>query len=290
MSSLPRNISFQRVAIKDIKSISDVVKWLSGFIKELDRWYSKLYDWIENSESEKSWAFESAAGSTGIFYFGGFYFFNSGNSTFVVAQNLGTANVSYAAHAFIVADSSPASDSVIRVSGVSITDDGTRTPGDTEDIDVLATTAADAYFETEKKWLGTVTLTFISGDNTVNYNWGYAKYWDNNNKNFRVTGVEFSGLGGANDANPDFAVIHHKASGWTYNLGSIPTPPTAFVRMSTDHATDDQIAASEPFAYKRSNLSEAISGSESEGTIIEITTTANRAIEQGNVLLRVKSN
>ena len=48
MSLIPERISFERVRIRDIKSIADVSKWLSGFIVEFDRWYSKFYDWSRN--------------------------------------------------------------------------------------------------------------------------------------------------------------------------------------------------------------------------------------------------
>jgi hypothetical protein len=81
---------------------------------------------------------------------------------------------------------------------------------------------------------------------------------------------------------------HHKATGWTYNAGSTPTPPTAIASMATDHSTEKQLIDGEDGAWKRTNLSTNIAGNDSEGTIIEIVTTANRAFEFGNFLLTVR--
>lgn len=48
MSLLPKRISFERVAIKSIKSVGDVVRWLGSFIREIDMLWDKLYDWTNN--------------------------------------------------------------------------------------------------------------------------------------------------------------------------------------------------------------------------------------------------
>lgn len=251
-------------------------------------------EWTEAArnfnESEKAWSFASPSGAAGTFYTGGYYIFNSGNSTFVAPQTLGTANVSYAAHAFIVAGASPSSDSIITVTGTSINDDGVRTPGDSQAISVLSTASANDYFETPKKWIGQMTFTFTSGDNTVNYNWGMCKYWDNNNNDFRISGIEVTGRAGANDSAPNISLIHHKPTGWTYNAGSTPTPPAAVANMNTDHVTEIQYANAQNFAWKRSNLAETVLGGTDEGTIIQWDTTANRAVDIAHVLLRIRGN
>ena len=243
------------------------------------------------TESEKAWSFVSPAGSSGTFYVGGYYFFNSGNSTFVAPQTLGTANLSYAAHAFIVASDAPASDTVITITGTTINDEGVRNGSATAELTVLAAGAPNDYYETPEKWIGQMTFTFTSGDNTVNYNWGMCKYWDNNNNHFRVVGIEVTGTAGTgNDANPNVSLLHHKTTGWTYNAGSTPSPPAAVADMNTDHGTESQFSNSQPFAWKRSNLSEEIDGGHSEGTIIQWDTTANKAVEIAHILLRIRGN
>lgn len=245
-------------------------------------------EWGRNSNaSEKAFSFMSRDANSGTNYVGGFYFFHSGTSTFVAPQTLGTANVSYEAHAFLVCDSSPASDSIIRVSGTSKQDDGTRTSGDTEDLTFLATASANDYIETDKKWIGQITFTFISGDNTVLYNRAFSKYWDNNNIDFKVEGFEATWLGAKNDANPDIKLLHHKTTGWTFT-GTTPTPPMAIASMATDNAPEKQIRTDQEGAWKRANLAVNIAGGGSEGTIIELVTTTNRTYAIGNFLLRIR--
>ncbi len=237
--------------------------------------------------SEKVWAFRSQDAGSGTNYFGGFYLFNSGNSDFQAQQTLGTANISYAAHLFIVLGENTVDDLTIRISGASVTDGGTRTDPDTEDVVFTHPALANAYVETDIKWLGQITIDHISGT-AKQCNWGYSKYWDNNNTDFRVQGLEATWRGGAGDADPDLRLIHHMASGWTYNAGAAPTPPTAVASMKADHTPDHQIANNVESAWKRDNLNVVINGSGNEGTIISMVTNQNKTYESGNFLLRIR--
>ncbi len=237
--------------------------------------------------SEKTWGFDSPSGSSGTFYFGGFYKFASSDNDFSPSTTFGTADSAYAAHFFVVMGDETVDVLTINVTGTSIWDNGTRTTNDNESILIPSSTAVNSYFETEKKWLGQVTINAVSGTpKTANY--GFAKYWDNNNNNFRVLGLEATWLGGANDVSPDIKLLHHMATGWTFNSGSAPSPPAAVASMASDYSTEDNVKNNEEGAWKRDNLNEAIEGSGSEGMIIEIVTTANKAFEQGNFLLRIR--
>lgn len=238
--------------------------------------------------SEKSWSFDSPSGSTGTFYFGGFYDFASSDNDFNPAVTHGTANGAYGAHVFVVqAVGAGGGDTSVTVSGTSITDAGVRVGSDSEILVISDAGAAGDYTETDKKWIGQVTLTKTAGPDLL-MNFGFAKYWDNNNNNFRVVGFEVTWLAGANDNNPNISVLHHRATGWTYNNGGPPTRPTAIANMQTDYNTEFQINDKEQGAWKRSNLAEDIDGGNGEGTIIEIVTTANKAFELGDLLLRVR--
>ena len=248
-------------------------------------------EWTEVSRnfsaSEKAWSFASPVGSSGTFYTGGYYLFGASNFTPAGGQTLGTANKSYAAHAFVVLGAN-STDMVVRVSGTSIDDNGTRTAADTEDIDTSGG-STDDYFETPKKWIGQVNYTLQSGTGvTVNY--GFSKYWDNNNNDFRIIGIEVTGRAGANDANPNISLIHHKATGWTYNAGSTPSPPAPVVDMNTDHNTEIQYATGENFAWKRSNLTSIVLGGDGEGTIIQWDTSSGKSVDIAHVLLRIRAN
>jgi hypothetical protein len=165
----------------------------------------------------------------------------------------------------------------IRVTGTSITDSAVRTPGDTEDIVIPNATAANAFYETDKKWLGQVSVEAVAGTAKL-CNYGLNKYWDNNNSDFKLLGVEAVWQAGANDATPNLSIIHQKTTGWTYGAGGTPTPPY-LVRMNTDHVTEIQCVNGENGAWKRDNLSTVINGADSEGIVIEVFTTANRAFD-----------
>ncbi|MCH8325979.1 MAG: hypothetical protein IIB83_05395 [Bacteroidetes bacterium] len=250
---------------------------------------SGALSWLSGA-SEKSWAFRSRSGASGTTYAGGFYKHSGSANDFSTGPTFGTANSSYAAHFFIVTGADTVNELTLRVTGTSILDTGSsRATGATEDIVIPNATAAGAYYETTKKWLGQVTITVVSGTAKI-CDFGYAKYWDNNNTDFQVVGLEATWLGGANDTAPNLILRHHKGTDgntdFTYT-GSGATPPTAIAAMATDHATEDNVVNGENGAWKRTDLSVNINGSGKEGTIFEIVTTANKAFELGNLLLRI---
>ena len=188
----------------------------------------------------KSWAYASTKAVGGDqHYAGGFYSFGAALWSPVGGpQAFGSALNSYAAHALVVLGDT-STDMIIRVSGTSITDAGVRTGADTEDIDTSGGVLND-YFETAKKWIGAVTFTLLSGT-SKNVNYGLAKYWDNHDRNFSVTGLEVIGVAGATDAGVDFWLIHHKATGWTYNAGAPPDHPVPLAVFSDDHGAESKL-------------------------------------------------
>lgn len=236
---------------------------------------------------ERSWAFKSPSGASGTFYYAGYYNFAATHDDFSPSVNFGTANASYDAHVFVVLGAQTVDELTIRVTGTSITDAGVRSAGDTEDIVIPSATVVNTYYETSKKWIGQVAIVVVSGT-AKNCNYGLAKYWDHHNTDFRIMGVEVTWLGGANDATPNFGIRHHKATGWTYNAGAAPTPPAFVADMNTDHNTEIQVVNGENGAWKHSALNEAVSGSASEGIIIEVVTTANKTYDLGNILLNIR--
>jgi hypothetical protein len=225
----------------------------------------------------QGWSFGSPSATTGTFYAGGYYDFGPSSNDFSPSITLGTANSSYAAHISFVLGEDTVDELTLRVTGTSINDQGTRTPGDTQDIVIPNATSVNAYYETTKKWLGQVTISVVSGTPKL-CNYGFSKYWDDNNTNFTLLGVEAVWLAGANDAAANISVIHHKSTGWTYGAGGTPTPPYVS-RMNTDHVTEINLVNGEMGAWKRDNLSIEILGGDSEGVIIEVFTSANRAFD-----------
>ncbi|MHC4237090.1 MAG: hypothetical protein ACYSSM_02325 [Planctomycetota bacterium] len=218
-------------------------------------------------EAFKTWSFETV--NTGIDYIGGFYDFAGTDSDFAIATTFGQVNRSVAAHFFIVTGEIAAGTVQITVTGTSITDAGVRTPGDSEIITVANLTAANSYFETSKKWNGQ-TSSLVTSGTPIDCNYGFSKYHDNNNTDFTLLGLEALWSSEANDTTSDLAIIHHKSTGWTYNAGSTPTPPTAIARRSVDHGVENAHSNGFPGAWKRTDLNVLIAGSLSEGIIIEI--------------------
>lgn len=242
--------------------------------------------WAANA-SEKAWTFISPAGSSGTFYYGGYYDFATTTADFQPTKTWGTANSSYAAHFFIVTEGGGGGgDTVIRVTGTSITDAGTRATSDTEDLTIASAEAANTYHETSKKWIGQVSVAHQSGSQQL-CGYGWVKYWDNSNSDFTVTGLEATWLGGANDSGFNIELYHHKATGWTYNVGAAPTPPTTIASLQGSHVTEYEMVNGENGAWKRTGLAAAVTGSGSEGTIIAITTTANKAVELGSFMMTI---
>lgn len=238
-----------------------------------------LYHSPQVSVLETSWSFSSPSGSSGVYYIGGFYRYGSTSYVPAGGTSLGSANAAYGAHALIVLGAS-STDMVVRVTGTSVNEQGGRVPSDFQDIDTSGGILND-YFETSKKWIGQVNVSLQSGTG-VAINDGLCKYWDNQNRNFRVTGIEVTGRAGANDTAPNFEVVRHRPFDWTFNAGSSATPPPAAIDMQTDYNTECQFVNGEEFAWKRTGLSEVINGSTNEGLVCRVITTANKSIETLN--------
>ncbi len=244
--------------------------------------------------AEQSYNFNSPQGSSGTFYIAGDYDWpsmdanlNQGSTT----VTHGGATGAYASHAGLVAGgagSASAGTVSIVVSGVSIDDDGNRNGSDSETIvaDITAMTL-NQYFETTKKWLGTVTYTLTpsaGGTFSADFNYGHVKYEDLGNTDFNVTLIEFVGRAGANDTGFNLRLIYHNSADWTYAASGFVPGPTAgdaseLANMNTDYSTEQNLVNGDHFAYKRVNINQDVNGSDSEGLLVEITTSANRAVE-----------
>lgn len=243
--------------------------------------------WGANA-STRAFTFSSKLGATGTTYSAGHYRYGGTDNDFNPGINFGTANGAYGDHIFLVAaaGASGGTDTVVRLNGTTMDDLGNRTTGVNVDLTLDDAGLAGAYYETTEKWVGLVTITKLSGPDLL-CNYGGAKYWDDNNEDFKVEGVDVTWLGGANDTGANLILRHHKATGWTYNAGAEPTPPTAIAEMNSDYVTEVNIINGEEGAWKRTNLSTNVSGSGAEGLMLEIVTSANRSFEIGNFLIRV---
>jgi hypothetical protein len=251
----------------------------------------------------KSYTFTSRGVGAGTFYVAGYYEAVTTdanlNETVPTSVTLGTANVSYAAHAFLVAGGAGSAAGgagavEIEVSGTSINDAGTRTAGDTEVIvaDITAL-ALNQFVETDKKWLGQITYTLQNASGStqttfsVDFNYGFNKYEDFGNRDFTLNDFECVGLGGATDTSFNIRLLKQDADNWTYAAAGFVPGGTVLLNMNTIHGTEQNIASGIPFAFKRANLSEVINGADSEGLVVEITTGANNTVQDMDVHIGV---
>jgi len=240
-------------------------------------------------------SYSATAMKAGTSYVGGFYISEPSSSTLTlggtVAETIGNANSSYAAHAFIVASGASGSACVLTVSGTSINDSGTRTPADTEIIVADASAAAtDQYFETVKKWLGEVTYT-LTGSLTPSFtfNYGLVKYEDFGNRDYTVTDFEVTGQADnlKTEAGLNVELLYHEPSAFVYSAGAFVPNATPLVSLLNDHDTFATIELLENFAYKRAGYGQVISGSAEEGILMRVTTTEDKSISYMNLHIGV---
>ncbi len=242
----------------------------------------------------KSYHFRSRLGASGKEYLAGFYDAPAADVTLTiggtVTQNLGSANLPYSAHAFIVVGATSTMTGVLTVSGTSITDAGVRTPGDSQVIVANTDTPLiDTYHETPKKWVGQITYTLTGASGAFTFNYGWAKYEDFRNRDFNVTDFECVWLGGAADTGFDIELLHHKEAGWTYDASAFVPGNGALYQMSSVITVEKNLAAGEPGNCKRTDLDEYVNGHGSEGVLIRITTGANGALDNLDAHIGVRA-
>jgi hypothetical protein len=237
-------------------------------------------------------------------FYAGFYLAPPADSNHAAfgTQTYGAANNSFAAHAFVVmkengtATGGSSGDAQIRVTGASIDDNGNFNGSD-EEILVAAITSAgtNTYYETTKKWVGTVTFNFEKTDagdrtgGTTDFNYGFCKYDDFGNRDMILKDFECNGRAGTvgeSAGTHNLELLHHKTTNWTYHATAFDPGASDMVicDLQTDHgSTYSSWIANQYINYKRSDLSTVISGSGSEGYMIRITTNGANAIKHLNM-------
>ena len=243
--------------------------------------------------------------NAGTYYTSGHYDFATTDANLTQAaptQVFGTANEPSAGHASLIAGGAGSAAGgagavIIEVSGTSITELGVRTESDTEIIvsDITAM-SLNEYFETTKKWLGTVTYTLKNADGSTqttfsaDFNYGHCKYTDMGDRNFRIVSFKADGLARANDIGFDVRLLKHSAIGWTYAATGFVPGNGEITSLATDYGTESDLAAGEHFAYDRTGLNTAIEGAGSEGYIIQVTVGSNNSIEYLSAFVGIKYN
>jgi hypothetical protein len=215
--------------------------------------------------ASKAWPFSSDSSPD---FVGGFYDFFSGDDDFSSPPNFGTTATAICAHLAIILGGVATDELTLTVTGHSIADDGTETAADTENIVIPDGSAVDSYFQTTKRWSGVVVISVASGT-AKDCNYGWVKYHTFSKQDFELTGVEVLWQSDSTDATSDIELLHHNATGWTYNAGAVPTPPTAIAAMATDYAVNATLRAGSG-AWERT-ISQLVLGSAQEGILFRVT-------------------
>ena len=246
---------------------------------------------LKHQVKSKSYSFSSPAGSSGTFYSGGYYNWSTTEAALTQASLSVThsaANSASACHIGIVAGGIGVVDiGVVKltVTGTTIDDEGNRAASQTVTLVAdITTLSTDDYVETTEKWIGQVTIALaIASGSPINFNldinYGCSKYEDFGNQGFTVNVLEVVGLAGANDSGFNLRLFHHSSAGWTFAASGFVPGGTVLANMNTDYSTEDELVNGESFAYKRVDLNTDISEDNAEGLVLEITTTANKAVE-----------
>ena len=246
---------------------------------------------LKHQVESKSYSFSSPSGSSGVFYSAGYYNWSGTDANLTQASLSVThsaANSPSACHIGIVAGGAGTVDTgvvKITVTGTTVDDEGNRAASQTVDLVAdITTLSTNQYVETTEKWIGQVTIALaIASGSPVNFNldvnYGCSKYEDFGNQAFTINVLEVVGLAGANDTGFNLRLFHHSSAGWTYAASGFVPGGTVLANMNTDYSTEQDLDGGESFAYKRTDLNTDISGDDSEGLVLEITTGANKAVE-----------
>ena len=226
--------------------------------------------------------FASSDRGAGTLYPVGYYDFEAGNDDFSAGATYGTANSPYGGKVALILGADAVDDITIRISGTSwAPSTGTRTAADTEDISIPDGSVQDDYFQSNKKWIGQVSITLIAGTAKV-CNYGFVDYWTCNNRRFWLRSFKATGVGDVDDASADVIFRHHKTTGWTYGAGG-PTAPAPIAQMTTDYSTESDVKNDEQFSYARKGLAEDIAGNNDEGLVVEVVQGVGLPFVDGNI-------
>lgn len=260
-------------------------------------------NWIgaHNATAYSHATFRSPSGLAGRYHDFGYYSApaTSKSATQAAAtQTWGTANVAYGAKTFIVAAGAGTASGgttgvgKITVSGTSVSDDGVRVAGDSEVIvaDTSALTA-NQYAESHKYWIGQVTFTLgQTGDRTAyacTFNYGFAKYFEFDERKVVVASIEATGRAGANDTGFNIELLKHDGTGWTYHATAFVPGGAVIAAMATDYVVEKNLSANERFGWERYSLGVVIDGAAgNQGVVVRVTTGANNAVETMDCRIR----
>ena len=246
---------------------------------------------IPRQSASKSYSYRSVGTTAPVDWKGGFYDWATTDANLTQASPSvvwGVDGQTSAAHVGIVPSGAGTVDTGqvgLQVTGTEDSELNGQTAAQTKVItDDITTLTADVLAETVEKFSGDITIEFyiVSGSPTtysLDFNYGYSKYEDFQNRDVTVQAFEAVWIGGSGDSGFDIALMHHKPIGWTYAATGFTPGNGDIIRRSVDQAVDGDVANGIEADWKRIELNTFIDGNALEGVIIQITTTAPNTIQ-----------
>lgn len=237
---------------------------------------------VPPNESSSSWSYASYKNlAADPNFVGGFMETDTAFTPSGTPVNFGEIDEMHMAHVVVVLGGA-STDMVVRITGDRFdTSTGTITTGYTSDIDTSGGVLND-YFETPEHFVGEVSYTLLSGTAVI-VNGGLIAYWDNNNKRFALTAIEWIGSSGADDS-IDLDIYHKEDKDFTYNADGFILAPS--ITISNELGTNILIKDGKPFKYKRGGISDVILGEGDEGVFFKVTTTQTDAVLYSNIVIQ----
>lgn len=252
---------------------------------------------LKRQIKSKSYTFTSLGIGSGEYWKAGFYDASATDANLTQASltiTHGTADVSYEAHPFAVyggvGSVTGGGRVALIVTGTSYNDvTGSQTPADIDTIINDITNAVLNAYDEAKKYLGTVTYSLVVVEGapsaySLDFNYGFAKYDDLNDKDFYIAAIEAVWIGDGTDATGfNIELYKHTQTGWTYAASGFDPGNGVLADRATDQAGFLRVLNRVESAWKRSRLNEYINGTGEEGYLIKITTGASSTIQSMDI-------
>jgi hypothetical protein len=246
---------------------------------------------IPRQSASKSYSYQSVGVTSPVDWKGGFYDWSTVDANLTQASTsvtYGTTGQVFAAHVGVVPSGAGTVDAGqvgLRVTGTLDSETGVQVAAQTKIItDDITSLSANVMAETLEKFSGEVLIELyvVSGSPTtysLDFNYGFSKYEDFQNRDVTITAFEAVWIGGAADAGFDISLMHHKPAGWTYAATGFLPGNGDIIRRSVDQAIDGNVANGIQGSWKRIDINRFIDSNALEGVIIEITTNSPNTIQ-----------
>jgi len=198
--------------------------------------------------------------------------------------------VMYGAYLILVSGGLPTTDGgpvTVTITGTSLTEPGVRVPADTEVI-VVDGVALNERIQTEKRWLGTVTITLSSAGAAAfswQFNYGFAMFESFGGRHFEMDQVEIQGVASDDDDEFDLIFYRHNHTGWEFALTDWEMHGELITSLSYIYGPEVQLKKNQPFGGFKREIQQFFKGDQQEGLVIRMKTGSDKTVQNITVHL-----